>query len=77
MRKYKILPIELLDKLDFSNLDQDKETVKISLDGSLFIISGEIERGMDTKQMRQYWNENKYMWEPLNPFYEKEYENAD
>ncbi len=38
---YSIKNIEELELLDFSNLDQKKETVRKSNDGLLFIISGE------------------------------------
>ena len=37
---YDIRPISELETLDFSNLDQKKETVRKSIDGSKFIISG-------------------------------------
>lgn len=42
MKLYKIINTIEIDNIDFSYLDQEKETVRYSVDGSKFIISSDL-----------------------------------
>lgn len=54
MKLYKIIQTSEIDNIDFTILDQERETVRYSLDGNMFIISSDIfEEDITTKTLEE------------------------
>ena len=62
---YDIKNISEIDSIDFSLLDQEKETVRKSLDGMQFIISGASINKYTLQEIKVLINNNNWTNEPI------------
>lgn len=60
---YAIKHISYIDDLNYNDLDQTKETVRKSLDGTHFIISGENVNEYTKEQIKEILNTNTWTYE--------------